>query len=136
MKRSQGSCISRYMIIELGCGDPRVCDVSLGLAKRVASGQAPKGKRWNLLEGMVQWVRSDVAVPAMGEHDADKFMPLVVDIFLFHPRLQFDGDDPLGWFSDGIMGDNVGFGFDCLRGGSRDGGQNVWPSRILEKHMS
>ena len=32
---------------------------------------------------MVQWVRSDVAVPAMGEHDADKFMPLLWTFFFF-----------------------------------------------------
>ena len=77
-----GLCISRYMIIELVVAILAL--VIFGwLAKRVATGQPPKGKRWNLLESMVQWVRTDVAVPAMGEHDADKFMPLLWTFFFF-----------------------------------------------------
>jgi len=77
-----GFCLSRYMIIELVVA---VLALSLfgWLAKRVATGKSPTGKRWNALESMVQWVRSDVAVPAMGEHDADKFMPLLWTFFFF-----------------------------------------------------
>lgn len=77
-----GFCVSRYMIIELVVAILALVMFSW-LAKRVATGQPPKGKRWNLLESMVQWVRSDVAVPAMGEHDADKFMPLLWTFFFF-----------------------------------------------------
>ncbi len=77
-----GFCVSRYMIIELVVAILALVIFSW-LAKRVATGQPPKGKRWNLLESMVQWVRSDVAVPAMGEHDADKFMPLLWTFFFF-----------------------------------------------------
>jgi len=77
-----GFCLSRYMIIELV-----VAILALAmfgwLAKKVATGQAPKGKAWNALESMVKWVRSDVAVPAMGEHDSDKFMPLLWTFFVF-----------------------------------------------------
>jgi len=77
-----GFCISRYMIIELVVAVLALAMFSW-LAKRVATGQPPRGKRWNLLESMVKWVRSDVAVPAMGEHDADKFMPLLWTFFFF-----------------------------------------------------
>ena len=77
-----GLCISRYMVIELV-----VAFIALAmfgwLAKKVATGDAPKGKLWNTLESMVSWVRSDVAVPAMGEHDAVKFMPLLWTFFFF-----------------------------------------------------
>jgi F-type H+-transporting ATPase subunit a len=77
-----GFCLSRYMIIELVVAI--LCLVMFSwLAKRIGSGNAPKGKRWNFLEGMVQWVRDDVAVPAMGEHDADKFMPFLWTLFFF-----------------------------------------------------
>ncbi len=77
-----GFCLSRYMVIELVVA---VLALTMfgWLAKRIATGQSPKGKRWNALESMVQWVRSDVAVPAMGEHDADKFMPLLWTFFFF-----------------------------------------------------
>ncbi len=77
-----GFCLSRYMIIEM-----IVAVLALTmfgwLAKKVATGQAPKGKIWNALEGLVGWVRSDVVVPAMGEHDAKKFMPLLWTFFFF-----------------------------------------------------
>jgi len=77
-----GFCISRYMIIEV------VVALLLffafrWLAKKLKSGEAPKGKSWNMLEGLVQAVRKDVVVPAMGEHDADRFMPFLWTMFFF-----------------------------------------------------
>ena len=77
-----GFCLSRYMIIELVVAVLALAAFGW-LAKRISTGQSPTGKRWNALESMVQWVRSDVAVPAMGEHDADKFMPLLWTFFFF-----------------------------------------------------
>jgi len=77
-----GFCISRYMIIELVVAV--LCLVIFAwLAKRIASGNPPKGKAWNMLEGLATWVKSDVVVPAMGEHDAKKFMPLMWTFFFF-----------------------------------------------------
>lgn len=77
-----GFCISRYMIIET--------IVAIGLfflfrwlARKVQTGEAPKGKSWNFLEGFVQAVRNNVVVPAMGEHDADRFMPFLWTMFFF-----------------------------------------------------
>jgi len=77
-----GLCISKYMILEVA-----VALIMLflfnWLAKRIATGAAPTGKRWNLLEGAVQVVRDHVVVPAMGEEDADKFMPFFWTLFFF-----------------------------------------------------
>lgn len=77
-----GFCISRYMIIET--------IVAIGLfflfrwlARKVQTGEAPKGKSWNFLEGFVQAVRNNIVVPAMGEHDADRFMPFLWTMFFF-----------------------------------------------------
>ncbi|MFN9917342.1 MAG: F0F1 ATP synthase subunit A, partial [Pirellulaceae bacterium] len=53
------------------------------MAQKVSSGNAPKGKVWNLLEGFVQAVRDKIVVPAMGEHDADRFMPFLWTMFFF-----------------------------------------------------
>jgi F-type H+-transporting ATPase subunit a len=77
-----GFCISRYMIIEV------VVALLLffafrWLAKRVGTGSPPRGKAWNFLEGFVQAVRDKVVVPAMGEHDADRFMPFLWTMFFF-----------------------------------------------------
>jgi F-type H+-transporting ATPase subunit a len=77
-----GFCISRYMVVEV------VVALLLffafrWLAKRINSGTPPKGKSWNLLEGFVQAVRDKIVVPAMGEHDADRFMPFLWTMFFF-----------------------------------------------------
>lgn len=77
-----GFCVSKYMIIEV------IVAIALflifrWLAKKVQGGDAPKGKRWNFLEGFVQAIRNNVVVPAMGEHDADRFMPFLWTMFFF-----------------------------------------------------
>ncbi len=42
------------------------------LAGKISSGAAPKGKRWNLLESFLTFIRNDVVLPGMGEHDTDR----------------------------------------------------------------
>ena len=81
-EKESGFCVSRYMIIELVVAVLALAAFNW-LAKKVSTGQSPKGKLWNSLESMVQWVKSDVAVPAMGERDANKFMPLLWTFFFF-----------------------------------------------------
>lgn len=77
-----GFCISRYMVIELAVAILMVVIFSW-LARRLNSGDSPKGKLWNMVESMVTWVRSQIVVPAMGEHDADRFMPFFYTLFFF-----------------------------------------------------
>ena len=77
-----GFAISRYMLIEVAVAI--VMLVLFGwLARRVRSGAPPTGKAWNLLESFVQGVRNQIVVPAMGEHDADRFMPFFYTLFFF-----------------------------------------------------
>lgn len=77
-----GLGISRYMLIEVAVAIIMLL-MFRWLAGKVATGKPPRGKAWNLLEGMVQFVRNGVVVPAMGEHDADKYMPLLWTSFMF-----------------------------------------------------
>ncbi|MBX3423796.1 MAG: F0F1 ATP synthase subunit A [Pirellulaceae bacterium] len=77
-----GFGITRYMVVEV------VVAILLFLAFRwlagkISSGAAPKGRLANLLESTVLFVRDKVVVPAMGEHDADKYMPLLWTAFFF-----------------------------------------------------
>ena len=53
------------------------------LANKVQSGEPPKGKLWNLLEGLLFFIRDKIARPALGEHDANKYMPFLASLFLF-----------------------------------------------------
>jgi F-type H+-transporting ATPase subunit a len=77
-----GFGVSRYMIIEVVVAILLVVAFRW-LGKKVASGEAPKGKAWNFLEGFTQAIRDKVVVPAMGEHDADRFMPFFWTMFFF-----------------------------------------------------
>ncbi len=77
-----GFGITRYMVIEVVVG-LIVLLLFRWLAGKIATGQAPKGKLWNLLESFVTFVRNKVVVPAMGEHDADKYMPFFWTLFMF-----------------------------------------------------
>ena len=79
---AEGFCISRYMLIEAAVAVLLLLMFGW-LARRVQSGGAPTGKAWNLLESLVQGVRSQIVVPAMGEHDADRFMPFFYTLFFF-----------------------------------------------------
>lgn len=77
-----GFCVSRYMILEVAVA-VIVLFAFRWLAGKVKDGGSPKGKMWNLLEGLVQFVRNQVVVPAMGDHDADRFLPLFLTLFFF-----------------------------------------------------
>lgn len=53
------------------------------LAQKVRHGGRPQGRLWNLLEGMLLFTRDQVARPAIGKHDADKFLPFLWTVFFF-----------------------------------------------------
>ena len=53
------------------------------VANKIASGEPPKGRLWNLIESLLLFIRDKVARPSLGEHDADKYMPFLTTLFLF-----------------------------------------------------
>lgn len=53
------------------------------LAKKVKSGGSPKGKLWNMLESVCLFIRDDIARPAIGKADADRYMPFLWTMFFF-----------------------------------------------------
>jgi F-type H+-transporting ATPase subunit a len=53
------------------------------IAKRAATGEPPTGWWWNTFESLLTFVRERVAKPAIGEHDADRYVPLLWTVFLF-----------------------------------------------------
>ncbi|HEV7283033.1 MAG TPA: F0F1 ATP synthase subunit A [Pirellulaceae bacterium] len=53
------------------------------LASKVRGGGAPRGRLWNLLESVLLFIRDEVARPAIGKHDADKFLPFLWTLFFF-----------------------------------------------------
>ena len=77
-----GLCISKFMVVEVAVA----CILFVlftWLAKRVSTAERPKGRLWNLLEAFVCFIRDQVARPAIGDHDADQFVPLLLTSFFF-----------------------------------------------------
>lgn len=74
--------ITKFMILEV-IAAVIVVAVFAWLGSRVKSGNAPKGRLWNLLETMLLFIRDEVARPAIGKHDADRFLPFLWTVFFF-----------------------------------------------------
>jgi len=55
----------------------------LWLGNKMQNGDPPTGKLWNLLESLLYFVRDKIAVPGLGEHDANKYLPYLTSLFLF-----------------------------------------------------
>jgi F-type H+-transporting ATPase subunit a len=53
------------------------------LALRLRGGKAPRGILTNTLEAMLVFIRDKVARPAIGAHDADRFLPFLWTQFFF-----------------------------------------------------
>ncbi|MBN1854482.1 MAG: F0F1 ATP synthase subunit A, partial [Pirellulales bacterium] len=79
---ASGFCISKFMVIELLVA-LILCLLLIRLAHRMKRSDRPRGKLWNMLEAILVYFRDEVARPAIGEHDAARFTPLLWTIFLF-----------------------------------------------------
>jgi F-type H+-transporting ATPase subunit a len=55
----------------------------LWVAKRIATGEPPKGRLWNFLEWVLLFIRDQVAKPALGDHEYKRFLPYLWTLFLF-----------------------------------------------------
>jgi F-type H+-transporting ATPase subunit a len=80
--RESGFCISKFMILELVAAGFLLV-MFTRLAKKMRSGIAPRGRFWNLFESILVFIRDEVARPAIGAHDGDKFVPLLWTFFFF-----------------------------------------------------
>lgn len=53
------------------------------LGKKMATGEPPTGKLWNLLESLLFFVRDKIVRPGVGEEDANKYLPYLATLFMF-----------------------------------------------------
>ena len=68
--------------------------IFIGIARKIRTGDAPKGHRWNFFEAFLVFIRDQVARPAIGGHDADRFVPLLWTMFFFILALNLLGMIP------------------------------------------
>lgn len=74
--------VTKFMVIESAAA-LLVLLLAIPLANKVAGGRVPRGRLWNALEAILIYLRDNVARPAIGHHDADKFLPFLWTIFFF-----------------------------------------------------
>ncbi len=73
--------ISKYSIVMI-LAALVICGIYIPLAKKIQTGEAPKGTWWNLFESLLTFIRDDVAKPYIGK-DADIYVPYLWTVFLF-----------------------------------------------------
>ncbi len=74
--------ITKFMVLEVVVAVV-VMLLFIALANRMRKTDRPKGRLWNMLEAMLVFIRDQVARPAIGKHDADRFLPFLWTVFFF-----------------------------------------------------
>lgn len=74
--------VTKFMVLE-GVAALLMIVIFVWLAARLSSSTAPRGRLTNLLESFLLFLRDSVARPAIGEHDADRFLPFLWTMFFF-----------------------------------------------------
>ena len=74
--------LTKFMVLELVVA-VLIIVVFVPLAWKISTGERPRGRLWNFLEIMLLFLRDEVARPAIGRRDADRFMPFMWTVFLF-----------------------------------------------------
>lgn len=109
------------------------------LALRLAGGQRPKGRWWNMLESILLFIRDDVARPAIGQKDGDRFLPYLWTVFFFVLACNLMGMVPWLGSPTGALattGALAGMTFlTVLVAGSREMGGLVGFGKNLVPHM-
>lgn len=73
---------TKFMVLELVAA-LLIAAFFIGLALKIRYGQPPSGRLWNMLEVMYLFIRDQVARPAIGHHDGDKYLPFLLTLFFF-----------------------------------------------------
>lgn len=77
-----GFQITKFMVIEV-LAAVLIVLIFVPLSRKLADGKPPKGRFWNLFDAFVLFIRNEVVRPAIGHHDADRFLPLILTFFFF-----------------------------------------------------
>lgn len=77
-----GFQVTKFMVLEVVAAVLMLL-IFIPLARKIAKGGPPRGGFWNMFEAMIVFLRDEVARPAIGHHDADRFLPFIWNIFFF-----------------------------------------------------
>ena len=74
--------VTKFMILEV-LAAILIVAIFIPLTRWARPGSLPRGPWWNAFEGLLTFIRDDVAKPSIGEHEADRFVPFLWTMFLF-----------------------------------------------------
>jgi F-type H+-transporting ATPase subunit a len=74
--------ITKFMLLELIVAVLMLV-IFIPLCRWAAKGDLPRGPWKNAFESLLTFIRNEVAKPNIGEHDADRYVPLLWTMFLF-----------------------------------------------------
>jgi F-type H+-transporting ATPase subunit a len=126
--------LTKFMVLEL-IAAVIVAVLFIRLANKMAGGKRPTGRMWNMLEGMVLFIRDNVARPAIGAHDADRFLPLLWTMFFFVLVCNLLGLVPWAGSATGALATTgalalITFGTVVLAGSKQLGFVGFWKAQV------
>jgi F-type H+-transporting ATPase subunit a len=71
-----------------------VLAIFLPACRRIARGDVPKGRFAHFVEALLLFIRDEVAIPTIGEHDYKRFLPLLWTQFVFIATMNLLGMIP------------------------------------------
>lgn len=74
--------LTKFMILEV-LAAALILAIFLPISRRAGQGELPKGAWWNAFESLLTFIRDEVAKPAIGEHESDRYLPYLWTVFLF-----------------------------------------------------
>jgi F-type H+-transporting ATPase subunit a len=74
--------VTRFMVMELAAA-VTIAAIIIPLARHITRHPVTRGKFLNVFEVLVMFIRDGVARPAIGGHDADRFLPYLWTVFFF-----------------------------------------------------
>ncbi len=77
-----GMELTKFMVLEVVAAVLMIM-IFVPLAWRIRTGKRPRGLLWNFFEVILLFLRDQVARPAIGRKDADRFLPYVWTVFFF-----------------------------------------------------
>ncbi len=133
-EKESGFAISKFMVLEAIVAVVLIA-IFWRLAQRVRDGRPAKGRLWNMFEAFLLFIRDEVARPAIGHHDADRFVPLLWTIFMFVLSLNLLGmipwmGSPTASFSVTLAMAAVTFVTVVIAGSLRFGVVGFWKNQV------
>jgi F-type H+-transporting ATPase subunit a len=126
--------LTKFMVLEVAVAAV-ICFLFIRLAQKISRSDVPRGRMINLLESMLLFLRDQVARPAIGGHDADRFMPFLWTQFFFVLGMNLMGmlpwaGSPTGSLAVTGMMALITFGTVVLSGSKQLGAVGFWKAQV------